>query len=61
MVRSEDYGLGVREGSACELTSCLVVKDPSEMLSVREDVGLVGQIGATGVDEVYARKLYKHH
>lgn len=30
----------------------LVVEDAAEVVTVREDVGLVGEVGAAGVDEV---------
>lgn len=35
-------------------TSSLVVEDTTEVVAVGEDVGLVGEIGAAGVDEVDA-------
>jgi hypothetical protein len=35
-------------------TSCLVVEDSSEVVAVWEDVCLVGEVGAAGVDEVDA-------
>ena len=39
-------------------TSSLVVEDTTEVVAVREDVGLVGEVGAAGVDEVDAWETY---
>lgn len=35
-------------------TPCLIVEDSSEMISVWEDICLVGEVGAAGVHEVDA-------
>lgn len=35
-------------------TSSLVVEDAAEVVTVGEDIGLVGEVGAAGVDEVDA-------
>ena len=39
-------------------TSSLVVEDATEVVAVGEDVGLVGEIGAAGVDEVDAGEAF---
>ena len=46
---------GWREwGQGSRRTSSLVVEDTTEVVAIREDVGLMGEVGAAGVDEVDA-------
>lgn len=47
------WGMGSRR------TSSLVVEDTTEVVAVREDVGLMGEVGAAGVDEVDAWETYR--
>lgn len=39
-------------------TSSLVVEDTTEVVAVGEDVGLMGEIGAAGIDEVDAGETW---
>lgn len=41
----------------CGGHACLVVEDTAEVVTVWKDVGLVGEVGATAVDEVDAGKV----
>ena len=55
MPRELTVGLALLlEGGGRWSTSCLVVEDAPEVVSVREDVGLVGEIRTAGVYEVDA-------
>lgn len=47
-----------RMGQGNRRTSSLVVEDTTEVVAVREDVGLMGEVGAAGVDEVDAWETY---
>lgn len=38
-------------------TARLIVEDTTEVVAVREDIGLMREVGAAGLDEIHAREV----